>query len=142
MKKRKYYFGKNKLRSHGDLTRIPQYLHGAVFEYHLGDCPQQCIQVKEMRKTNNELEALPGFFFYPFKKEGLVELSLYERLEVFSNQGNYNALLTYSPSLSEAQKTDLICILDNSRIPTHKKPDAIVPDYGDVPFDLRVIRRV
>lgn len=92
------------------------------------------------RKTNNELAALPGFFYYPVDATGLVELTLAERRDILTNQGNYAVALTNMQD--ENQRIDLGCACDNGRIPTHRRPDAVIPAYGDVPIDLREIMRV
>ena len=87
---------------------------------------------------NNELSNLTGFFYYPSDKEGLIELSEEERAKLMCNQGNY--LVTGFAGLTESERCDLRCNLDNARIPTHRHPDAVIPEYGDVPFDLVVKR--
>lgn len=88
----------------------------------------------EERRTNNELAALPGFFFCPSDDKGLLELTLKERQCMLANQGNYTALLVNTAD--PMAKTDLLCTLDNSRIPTHRKPDAVFPGTNMVPINL------
>lgn len=91
------------------------------------------------RKTNNELSLLPGFFFHPQQDDGLVKLSFEDRCLLLENQGNYMVpLWVRDPNM----RTDLECSLENSRIPTHRQPDAAIPGYGDVPFDLREVKAV
>ncbi|MNL83274.1 hypothetical protein D3C87_2108800 [compost metagenome] len=43
------------------------------------------------------------------------------------------------PHESTPHFVDLKCNLDNGRIPTHSRPDAVIPTYGNVPFDLREV---
>lgn len=95
-------------------------------------------RVKTMaRKTNNELSALPGFFYHPQDSEGLEELSYDQRVELFANQGNYSAdLSAYLPG-SQERNGDMECALANSRIPTHRRPGTEIPGFGKVPIDLR-----
>lgn len=81
------------------------------------------------RKTNNELSALPGFFFYPQDATGLEELTYEQRCDIYSNQGCYGIDLT--------NKGDMECGLANARIPTHRRPGTEIPGYGKVPIDLR-----
>jgi hypothetical protein len=91
------------------------------------------------RQTNNELAKLPGFFYYPGNKEGLELLTTAQRVEIMANQGNYIMIGMQIPHESTGQFGDLQCLLDNGRIPTHKRPNAVTPSYGDVPFDLREV---
>lgn len=87
-------------------------------------------RVKTMsRKTNNELSALPGFFFHPQDTDGLEELTYEQRCEIYSNQGHYGVDLT--------NKGDVECGLANARIPTHRRPGTEIPGFGKVPIDLR-----
>lgn len=92
------------------------------------------------RKTNNELGKLPGFFFYPSDTEGLEKLTFEQRCELHENQGLYS--LGLLSVLSSGQKGDLECSLANHRIPTHRRPDAVIPSYGNVPIDLREVIEV
>lgn len=91
------------------------------------------------RQTNNELSKLPGFFYYPAQQEGLERLTMEQRVELMANQGNYIMLGMLIPHESTDAFCDLTCTLDNGRIPTHKRPDAVTPAFGDVPFDLREV---
>jgi len=87
-------------------------------------------RVKTMaRKTNNELSALPGFFYHPQDSEGLEELTYEQRCEIYSNQGSYGIDL--------GNKGDVECYLSNARIPTHRRPGTAMPGFGKVPIDLR-----
>lgn len=88
------------------------------------------------RETNNELSLLPGFFFYPKCADGLEELSRDDRILMVENQGSYGIRLIKDDAASQ---TDLNCLLDNSRIPTHRRPGVKIPDFGSVPLDLREI---
>jgi hypothetical protein len=88
--------------------------------------------------TNNELSNMPGFFFCPADAAGLIKLSEEERATLMCRQGNY--MVTGFTGLSEGDRCDLLCALDNARIPTHRHPEATIPKYGDVPFDLIVKR--
>lgn len=85
--------------------------------------------------SQNELTKLPGFFFYPLDPAGLVELKLQDRLLIANNQGNYMALVNMPRT--EMERADTQCFLDNNRIPTHRREDAVIPPFGHVPFDLR-----
>ncbi len=82
-------------------------------------------------------DILDGFFFYPRENEGLIELTLKERQTLFGNQGNYMASLV--DMNDKNQVIDLRCAMDNNRIPTHRKPEAVIPKYGDVPLSLHNI---
>lgn len=88
----------------------------------------------------NELKNLPGFFFYPLDKEGLVELSFEDRVLLLTNQGNYMVPILDNPYLPGYSKIGTLCLLDNSRIPTHRSKEAKIPGYGSVPFDLVEIK--
>lgn len=88
------------------------------------------------RSTNNELVALPGFFFGPRCEDGLVKLTDDERYTLLQNQGNY-AVMTFRDDPAMKGELDVAC--DNGRIPTHRRPDAEIPDYGSVPIDLREV---
>jgi hypothetical protein len=91
------------------------------------------------RQTNNELVRMPGFFYYPSDKEGLEFLTMEQRIEIMANQGNYTMVGMLVPHESSPFYVDLHCNLDNGRIPTHRRPDAVIPSYGNVPFDLREV---
>jgi len=91
------------------------------------------------RKTNNELSALPGFFFHPQDTTGLEELKREERVELLTNQGNY-VVDFYKDSASWA--VEISNMLENSRIPTHRRPGVPIPKYGAVSFDLRGVIEV
>jgi hypothetical protein len=91
------------------------------------------------RQTNNELSRLPGFFYYPSQSEGLVLMTMEQRVEIMANQGNYTMVGMQIPHESTGEFIDLKCLLDNGRIPTHKRADAVTPGYGSVPFDLREV---
>lgn len=84
--------------------------------------------------SQNESKSLPGFFYCPSDADGLIKLSVEERATVMTNQGNYAVSMV--DRSDENQMCDLRCALDNSRIPTHRKPDVAIPGHGDVPFDL------
>jgi len=88
------------------------------------------------RKTNSELDALPGFFFYPSDTEGLEELTYSQRCELLTNQGNYMVPVWQNDPM---MKGDVECMLSNSRIPTHRNVGVVIPGNGDVPFDLRTV---
>lgn len=88
------------------------------------------------RNTNNELSALPGFFYYPRCNDGLEKLTDRERYTLLLNQGNYTVGLSME---DPAQFGDLNCACDNGRIPTHRREGAVIPEYGNVPFDLREV---
>lgn len=88
------------------------------------------------RNTNNELAALPGFFYHPHCAEDLVKLTDQERFDLLENQGNY-AVTTYRHE--EKMKGELLCVCDNGRIPTHRRPGAVIPGFGKVPLDLREV---
>ena len=86
--------------------------------------------------SNNELSKLPGFFYYPPDKTGLEELSFEQRCELMENQGLY--MVTQwkgDPNM----KVDLICMADNGRIPTHRRPGVVMPGQYNVPVDLREV---
>lgn len=88
------------------------------------------------RNTNNELVALPGFFFYPRCTDGLVKLTDQERFTLLENQGNYMVTMYKE---DESMHGDLLCACANGRIPTHRRPDAVIPGNGGVPLDLREV---
>jgi len=90
------------------------------------------------RTTNNELDALPGFFYYPKDAEGLEILSIEERKQLLHNQG-LNQVVDHLDVNDPKQFTDLFNALDNRRIPTHRRPGTPFLGYGEVPVDLRVI---
>lgn len=91
------------------------------------------------RKTNNELSALPGFFFHPQDTTGLEELKREDRVELLTNQGNYMVDF-YKDSGSWTE--EISSMLENSRIPTHRRPGVPIPKYAAVPFDLRGVIEV
>lgn len=76
----------------------------------------------------------PGFFFCPRDTTGLVELTLEERIDIIAGQGNYMAAMTNRRD--ENQMTDLMCVLDNSRIPTHRTPGSEISGYHSAPMVL------
>jgi hypothetical protein len=83
--------------------------------------------------NQNESRTLPGFFYYPSDVTGLEELTYEQRCELLTNQGNYMVPLWQSdPSM----RMDVQCALDNSRVPTHRHPGAVIPTYGAVPFEF------
>lgn len=84
-------------------------------------------------KQNRESEKMPGFFYYPGNAEGLVKLTNQERFDLLENQGN--RMVSFYRTDPEFE-TDLVCSCDNARIPTHRKPEAVMPGLWDVPFDL------
>jgi len=88
------------------------------------------------RLSNNELSALPGFFYYPRDVAGLEELTFEQRGEIRTNQGHY---MMPTWMCDPAMRADVICDFDNARIPTHRRPGTVIPTYGHVPFDLREI---
>lgn len=91
--------------------------------------------VARHRGENNELHAMPGFFFCPMNTEGLSELSLNDRVHITAHgQGLYSTTLydTNDPS----EMADLQCYLDNNNIPTHKREGIPLPGFGTVPLDL------
>lgn len=87
------------------------------------------------RGPNDELKAMPGFFYFPSDKSDLIELTLSERIQIAANgQGNYAIGLV---DLSDKfQKADVLCYLDNNNIPTHRRKDVGMPGYGTVPINL------
>lgn len=87
--------------------------------------------------SQNESTKLPGFFFHPLNADGLVELEMKDRLLIVNNQGNYMALINMPRT--EMERVDMQCFLDNNRIPTHRREDAVIPEFGHVPFDLREV---
>lgn len=91
------------------------------------------------RETNNELSRLPGFFFYPKCADGLEELSLGERVELLENQGHYGMTRIQN---DPATRADLNDVLDNGRIPTHRRPGVPTPSFGRVPQDLREVEQL
>lgn len=88
------------------------------------------------RKTNNELSLMPGFFYYPLETEGLEELTFEQRCQLMEYQGLYMVTQWKGDPKMEG---DLRCMADNGRIPTHRKPGVELPEYGDVPIDLREV---
>lgn len=88
------------------------------------------------RNTNNELAALPGFFFYPRCADGLEELTNKQRFELLLNQGIYAVGTCMDDPKMEG---DLLCAVANGRIPTHRRPGTEFPAYGKVPLDLRAV---
>ena len=89
------------------------------------------------RKTNNELSALPGFFFRPQDRTGLEELSYEDRCQLMINQGD-----TVIGMFMHIAKADTEGKLANARIPTHRRPGVPIPKYGAVSFDLRGVIEV
>lgn len=84
---------------------------------------------------NNELAKLPGFFFCPTDTTDLVELTVQERMEIMgSGQGNY--MVHVVDMSSDFHRADLLCALDNNRIPTHRRTDITMPGFGAVPINL------
>ena len=78
---------------------------------------------------------LTGYYFVPPNAESLIKLTFHERCTLLMKQGNY----TVNPNakLSNPEKIDMECALDNSRIPTHRRMGARLPDdfaYGAVPI--------
>lgn len=84
----------------------------------------------------DEVPNMSGFFFYPADTEGLKVLTLEERYELLTNRGNYLCGSYSIKNMSEFELGDVLCNLDNGRIPTHCLPDAKIPQYGDVPFNF------
>ena len=71
--------------------------------------------------TQNPDKNLPGFYFCPQKTDGLVTLAMEERVLIAQRRGFY-ALQIPSPVITTmAEMTDLLCLLDNARIPTHRQ---------------------
>lgn len=80
---------------------------------------------------------IPGYFYCPRDTEGLIALTYAERKGLLLNQGNY--LVSENKIETGGERIDMECLLDNSRIPTHKTPEAVKPVYGSVPFFTNLI---
>lgn len=94
------------------------------------------------RYTNYEMSKLRGFYYRPNDKEGLEELTYDQRIELYTNQGNYAAELMAYVGPTQERNSDMECALDGARIPTHRRPGTEIPGYGKVPFDLREVVEV
>jgi len=91
------------------------------------------FKIKDMaRRTNNELSALPGFFFNPREKLDLEKLSFEDRCTLVNNQGHTN-----DPFMVVSDREEIEGYLTDMRIPTHRRPGVPLPEFGEVPTDLR-----
>ena len=87
-------------------------------------------------KRKGACSNMSGFFFYPADIEGLEELTLQERYLLLTNQGNCHCASQEVQSMTDSQRIDIECTLDNSRLPTHRIPGTKNPTYGSVPFNF------
>lgn len=99
--------------------------------------PTEAQQIlKEIKAEDRRDKFEENFFFCPVDSSGLEKLTEDQRIDLLQNQGNYDAGLQKADPMLRG---DLLSACENACIPTHRIPNAMIPEYGDVPFDLRSI---
>lgn len=75
-----------------------------------------------------------GLHFVPMEKSGMVELSFLERFNLMESICP-DIRYYWNPRLSST-KTDIECLLDNNRVPTHREMDVVLSPSSAAEFNI------
>lgn len=125
-----------------DVEKLGGRLGAAFFQYEQAEAIRVAVSKGGEHIGNGMIvpkhlskERFPGHHYVPANATGLVELSLQERCDLYSLWfGGYG--VTGFDGITEANRVDLQCLMNNNRIPTHRDVDA--PTYRGIVFESTV----